>query len=325
MAVGLDGRGLPGRARAGRQDRRDQVPPRVVRERQRVPGAVRARDARDEQARASELRVGARLRRLGGRAVPRDGVRRGHDAARAASTSGPLPPPRALVFARQIAAGLAHAHEQGVVHRDIKPANIMITDEIGTGERVRILDFGLARLRGNVGRDATQTNMVVGTPNYMAPEQTVRRRRRSTRAPTSTRSASCCSRWSSASGRSTPRTRCSCSACIARRRSRGSPIACATAPSCRRAAGADRQRDGEGAGRSLPDRDRARAGDRRGDRAASGGPTRRARAESAPRSSTAAQATRATAAIAPTMLDVDTSIDRARRGPSRASGHAARR
>jgi eukaryotic-like serine/threonine-protein kinase len=80
---------------------------------------------------------------------------------------------QALQLAKQIAAGLAHAHEQGIVHRDIKPANIMITDEIGHGERVRILDFGLARLRGNVGRDATQTNVVVGTPNYMAPEQTV--------------------------------------------------------------------------------------------------------------------------------------------------------
>jgi hypothetical protein len=49
----------------------------------------------------------------------------------------------------------------------------MISQEIGHGELVRILDFGLARLQGNVGRDATQTNMVVGTPNYMAPEQTV--------------------------------------------------------------------------------------------------------------------------------------------------------
>jgi serine/threonine-protein kinase len=84
-----------------------------------------------------------------------------------------LPVPRALTIARQVASGLAHAHAQGIVHRDVKPANIMITDEIGTGEHVRILDFGLARLRGNVGRDATQTNMVVGTPNYMAPEQTV--------------------------------------------------------------------------------------------------------------------------------------------------------
>src|SRR5512143_1931440 len=86
---------------------------------------------------------------------------------------GPLPAVEALQIARQIVAGLAHAHKQDVYHRDIKPANIMISEEIGHGERVRILDFGLARLQGNVGRDATQTNMVVGTPNYMAPEQTV--------------------------------------------------------------------------------------------------------------------------------------------------------
>jgi serine/threonine-protein kinase len=86
---------------------------------------------------------------------------------------GAQTPAQALALTRQITAGLAHAHEQGIIHRDIKPANIMISDEIGHGERVRILDFGLARLRGNVGRDATQTNMVVGTPNYMAPEQTV--------------------------------------------------------------------------------------------------------------------------------------------------------
>jgi eukaryotic-like serine/threonine-protein kinase len=86
---------------------------------------------------------------------------------------GPIAPARALHFARQIASGLAHAHAQGITHRDVKPANIMITEEIGTGEHVRILDFGLARLRGAVGRDATQSNVVVGTPNYMAPEQTV--------------------------------------------------------------------------------------------------------------------------------------------------------
>ncbi|HEY3803618.1 MAG TPA: serine/threonine-protein kinase [Kofleriaceae bacterium] len=88
-------------------------------------------------------------------------------------SGGRIPVAQALQIARQIAAGLAHAHAQDIVHRDIKPANIMISDEIGHGERVRILDFGLARLRGNVGRDATQSNVVVGTPNYMAPEQTV--------------------------------------------------------------------------------------------------------------------------------------------------------
>jgi serine/threonine protein kinase len=92
---------------------------------------------------------------------------------RALIDNGALPPKRALTLVRQIAAGLAHAHAQGVVHRDVKPANIMISEEIGTGDHARILDFGLARLRGAVGRDATQTNVVVGTPNYMAPEQTV--------------------------------------------------------------------------------------------------------------------------------------------------------
>src|SRR5262245_14449846 len=92
---------------------------------------------------------------------------------RALIDNGPLPVKRALALVRQIAAGLAHAHAQGVVHRDVKPANIMISEEIGTGDHVRILDFGLARLRGAVGRDATQSNIVVGTPNYMAPEQTV--------------------------------------------------------------------------------------------------------------------------------------------------------
>jgi TolA-binding protein len=92
---------------------------------------------------------------------------------RALIDNGALPVRRALALGRQIAAGLAHAHAQGVVHRDVKPANIMISEEIGTGDHARILDFGLARLRGAVGRDATQTNVVVGTPNYMAPEQTV--------------------------------------------------------------------------------------------------------------------------------------------------------
>jgi eukaryotic-like serine/threonine-protein kinase len=92
---------------------------------------------------------------------------------RALIDNGPMPPRRALALIRQIAAGLAHAHAQGVVHRDVKPANIMVSEEIGTGDHVRILDFGLARLRNAVGRDATQSNVVVGTPNYMAPEQTV--------------------------------------------------------------------------------------------------------------------------------------------------------
>ena len=86
---------------------------------------------------------------------------------------GPVEVPRALTLIRQILAGLAHAHEQEIVHRDIKPANLMISEEIGTGPHVRILDFGLARLRGAINATATQSHVVVGTPSYMAPEQTV--------------------------------------------------------------------------------------------------------------------------------------------------------
>ena len=68
-----------------------------------------------------------------------------------------------LQFTRQICRGLDYAHSNGIVHRDIKPANIMIT---GNGT-VKIMDFGIAKSGGQV----TNTGQVLGTPNYMAPEQ----------------------------------------------------------------------------------------------------------------------------------------------------------
>jgi HAMP domain-containing protein len=76
-----------------------------------------------------------------------------------------LPTPVALRIAKQICAGLAAAHEVGVIHRDIKPQNILI--EPGGG--LKIMDFGIARLTQERGMTATGT--VVGTPDYMSPEQ----------------------------------------------------------------------------------------------------------------------------------------------------------
>ncbi|HTR51540.1 MAG TPA: serine/threonine-protein kinase [Kofleriaceae bacterium] len=80
-----------------------------------------------------------------------------------------LPVRRAAGIARQILAGLAHAHALGIVHRDIKPANIMVGTKEGLGDYVQILDFGLARLRESNAQ--LTAGIAVGTPSYMAPEQ----------------------------------------------------------------------------------------------------------------------------------------------------------
>jgi len=83
---------------------------------------------------------------------------------------GPIPIRRALHITRQLLAGLAHAHSQGIVHRDIKPDNLILDEALGTRDHLRILDFGLAKLRDH-GVDLT-SGLAVGTPSYMAPEQT---------------------------------------------------------------------------------------------------------------------------------------------------------
>ena len=80
---------------------------------------------------------------------------------------GPLPTEKAIDFSRQISKGLARAHEKGIVHRDIKPGNIIIVDD-GGDERVKILDFGLAKISD---LSLTRTGSTLGTVSYMSPEQ----------------------------------------------------------------------------------------------------------------------------------------------------------
>ena len=87
----------------------------------------------------------------------------GEDLASLLRRIGRLPQEQAVEMARQICAGLAAAHDQGILHRDLKPANVMLD---GRG-RVRLTDFGLAGLAAEIaGADVTR-----GTPAYMAPEQ----------------------------------------------------------------------------------------------------------------------------------------------------------
>jgi serine/threonine protein kinase len=85
--------------------------------------------------------------------------------------AGALAPKRAADIVRQTADALAVAHDMGIVHRDLKPDNIMVAKTRDGADLVKVVDFGIAKAAGNEAQKVTKTGLVVGTPEYMSPEQ----------------------------------------------------------------------------------------------------------------------------------------------------------
>lgn len=97
----------------------------------------------------------------------------GHTLKEEIAKQGPLSLERAVEIVRQVAGALDVAHDQGVIHRDLKSENIMLVNHTGA-EWAKVLDFGIAKILQSAGGTApeiTHANLVVGTPQYMSPEQ----------------------------------------------------------------------------------------------------------------------------------------------------------
>jgi len=95
----------------------------------------------------------------------------GQDGAKLLRQQGALPVRRAADIVLQVCRGLAVAHRAGIVHRDLKPENIFLTDAGDGRDQVKVLDFGIAKLRATDASVATGTGAAFGTAFYMSPEQ----------------------------------------------------------------------------------------------------------------------------------------------------------
>ncbi|MBK6692357.1 MAG: protein kinase [Myxococcales bacterium] len=97
---------------------------------------------------------------------------RGRDLARVAYEEGPLPFRRIIDVLRQVLAALDEAHHLGIIHRDLKPENIILEPMRAGGDFVKVVDFGLAKMRAEAQMPSiTSPGIVCGTPEYMSPEQ----------------------------------------------------------------------------------------------------------------------------------------------------------
>lgn len=94
----------------------------------------------------------------------------GRSLAEILKSEGRLNMDRALRIIWEISRALRSAHRAGVIHRDLKPANVMVTDT-PDGEQIKVVDFGVAKLTDNTTEAITLDDRVVGSPQYMAPEQ----------------------------------------------------------------------------------------------------------------------------------------------------------
>jgi serine/threonine-protein kinase len=100
----------------------------------------------------------------------------GKNLAHVVRAEGPMEPDRAINVMIQVCGALDEAHRAGIIHRDLKPENIFLTQQGGTNDFPKVLDFGLAKVsEKQMGRGSmmlTQQGMVFGTPEFMSPEQT---------------------------------------------------------------------------------------------------------------------------------------------------------